>query len=54
MKRIKEEKGNPFPRTLTDEKIKAARGGTNSLTPPPIDPGNDPTPNARAQVIEIG
>lgn len=54
MKRMKEEKENSFPRTLADEKLKAARGGTNGLTPPPNDPGNDPTPDARAVIIEIG
>ena len=54
MRSMKEKKGNPFPRALIDEKLKAAWGGTNSLTPPPIDPGNDPTPDARAVVIEIG
>jgi hypothetical protein len=54
MRSMKEKKGNPFPRALADEKLKAAWGGTNGPPPPPIDPGNNQTPDARAQVIETG
>jgi len=54
MRSMKGKKGNPFPRALADEKLKAAWGGTNSPTQPPTDPGNDPTPDARAVIIDTG
>jgi|GEM_PF-6540692 len=54
MRNMKEVKGNPFPRAITDEKLKMAWGGTNSLVPPPIDPGNDQSPDARAVIITTG
>jgi len=47
MKSMKEQKG----RTLTDRDLQGALGGTNS--PAPL-PGDDQTPDARAQIIDIG
>lgn len=54
MRSMKEKKGTPFPRALADEKLKTAWGGTNILPPPPVDPGNNQTPDARAVVIDTG
>ncbi len=54
MKRTKGEKGNALARALTEEQLKAAWGGTNSPTPPPVDGGNNQSPDARAQLIETG
>jgi hypothetical protein len=58
MRSTKEQKGRIPSRALatelTDEQLKAARGGTNSPTPPFIEGGGGQSPNARAVVIEDG
>jgi hypothetical protein len=47
-------KNRRMGRMLTDEELKGATGGTDSLPPPSSDSGSGQQTDARAVVIEIG